>query len=181
MDKPINKFIAVAYKLYIADNGKEELVEEATVNEPFQFISGFGFALDDFEKALTDLEKGADFNLTLSPEQAYGEYFDEHVVDLDKQMFAIDGRFDDRNIFVGAVIPLQNQEGQVFRGRVLSIGSDKVKVDLNHPLAGKTLSFKGSVVENREATNEEIQELINQMSSEGCGCNCDDCSGCGKS
>ena len=52
-----NKYIAVAYKLYTVDNGVEKLVEEATEKEPFLFISGFGIALDAFEKKLQDLIK----------------------------------------------------------------------------------------------------------------------------
>jgi FKBP-type peptidyl-prolyl cis-trans isomerase SlyD len=53
-------------------------------------------------------------------------------------------------------------------------------MDLNAPLAGKDLNFKGSVVASREATNDEIQAMINRMSGEGCGCGCDDCEGgCG--
>ena len=97
------------------------------------------------------------------------------MVDLDREMFCINGHFDHDNVFVDAILPLQNEDGQRFQGRVLEIGEQSVKIDLNHPLAGKELSFEGSVVENREATNEEIQHMINMMSGEGCGCGCGDC------
>ena len=94
-------------------------------------------------------------------------------------MFCIDGKLDEEHIFVDAIIPLQNENGQRFLGKVLEVGDSKVKVDLNHPLAGKDLHFIGSIVESREATNEEIQNMINHMNG-GCGGNCGDCGGgCG--
>lgn len=179
MDKKINKYIAVAYKLYTSDNGKEEMIEEATNEKPFMFISGLGLALDDFEKKIEAMEKGANFDFTLSKEQAYGEHEEERVLSLDREMFCIDGKLDTEHVFVDAIIPLQNENGQRFLGKVLEVGNEKVRVDLNHPLAGKELHFVGSVIESREATNEEIQNLINHMNG-GCGGNCGGCHGdCG--
>lgn len=170
MGSNLNKYIAVAYKLYTVDNGESELVEEATDKEPFQFISGYGITLDAFEKEIAGLEKGADFDFTLQKDEAYGDYEQEHVLDLDKEIFCINGHFDRERIYKDAIVPLQNEDGNRFLGKVVSVGNDKVRIDLNHPLAGKTLNFKGHVVESREATNEEIQGLINRMSGEGCCC-----------
>ena len=48
-----NKYITVAYRLYAIADGKKELLEEATVEHPFQFISGIGYTLDKFEKEIT--------------------------------------------------------------------------------------------------------------------------------
>lgn len=165
-----NKYIAVAYKLYTVDNGVEKLVEEATEKEPFLFISGFGIALDAFEKKVAGLDKGDKFDFTLQKDEAYGDYEDEHVLDLDRNIFCINGHFDHENIYKDAIIPLQNEDGNRFYGKVISLDNDKVKVDLNHPLAGKILHFNGYMVESREATNEEIQGLVNRMSGEGCCC-----------
>ena len=55
MESNKNKYIAVAYRLYVVDNNSNELVEEATDNEPFQFISGYGITLDAFENATAGL------------------------------------------------------------------------------------------------------------------------------
>lgn len=181
MEKNNNKYIAVAYKLYTVENGNENMVEEATTDRPFQFISGFGITLPDFETNVADMASGEKFNFTLNKDQAYGDHMEERVLDLDKEIFSINGHFDHDNIYVDAVVPLQNEDGNRFMGRVLNISDDKVKMDLNHPLAGKELRFEGCVVENREATNSEIEGLINRMSGEGCGCGCGgDCGGgCG--
>lgn len=173
----MNNFIKVSYSLYaIADDGKQELMERVPEDKPFQFISGMDMALESFEKQVESIESGNEFNFTLTPDEAHGPYEADRVVDLDKKVFCVDGHFDSQNIFPGAIIPLINEDGNHFHGIIMEIGDDSVKVDLNHPLAGKTLLFKGKVLENREATNKEIEGYINMMSSEGCDCGCgDDC------
>ena len=180
MENKHNMFVAVSYTLYTVDGEKKEKIEEAPASKPFEFITGFGVTLDEFEKQIAQLDKGADFEFQLSKEQAYGDFEQERVLDLDRSIFQINGHFDHENIFEGAVVPLQNEDGNRFYGRVLEIDADKVKMDLNHPLAGKTLCFSGKVIDKREATNQEIQNLVNFLSGEhscGCGCGCDDCGG----
>ena len=180
MENKHNMFVAVSYTLYTVDGEKKEKIEEAPASKPFEFITGFGVTLDEFEKQIAQLDKGADFEFQLSKEQAYGDFEQERVLDLDRSIFQINGHFDHENIFEGAVVPLQNEDGNRFYGRVLEIGADKVKMDLNHPLAGKTLCFSGKVIDKREATNQEIQNRVNFLSGEhscGCGCGCDDCGG----
>lgn len=185
MKKQVNQFIAVSYQLHSVENEGMTLVEEATEERPYRFISGFGLTLDLFEEAVVNLQAGQEFEVELPPEQAYGHFQPEHVLDLEREVFTVNGRFDAENIYEGAVVPLQNEEGTRFMGRILDVGDKRVKVDLNHPLAGKTLHFKGKVIENREASNEEIAAMVNQMAG-GCGCGghsegscC--CGGCGSS
>lgn len=198
MDKKEYKSIAVDYKLYVIENGEKELQEETSAGNPFRFLSGFGMTIPGFENAIAPLAVGDTFDFTLSKDDAYGDYYAERVLDLDKQMFCIDGKFDDEHIYIDAIVPLQNQDGNRFMGHVLEISDSKVKMDLNHPLAGKELNFVGSVVESREATNGEIQAMINHMTggggcggcgggcNGGCGgdcggdCNCDGDCDCGK-
>lgn len=175
MEQKENKFISVVYNLYTFSDTGEELVESTTEELPFSFISGFGVALLPFEDVMVGLKQGGTFDFTLTPEQAYGDYENERVLDLQREMFVTDGQFDEENVFVGAVIPLQNNEGTVFSARVLSITYDAVRVDLNHPLAGKTLHFKGYVSESRPATEDEVNHLVRHLAGEGCGCGCESC------
>lgn len=180
MDKPQNKYIAVSYKLYTTENGETTLIEEATADRPFVFISGFGVTLEAFEAQIESLAKGNSFDFELDKDNAYGDYEPSRVLNLEKEIFSINGHFDHENIFKDAIVPLQNEDGNRFYGRVLDITDDKVKMDLNHPLAGKTLNFKGEVLESREASNDEIQAMLAHIHGEGCGCGCDDCGGgCG--
>lgn len=177
MENKPNKFISVTYSLYINTEDGRELVEEATTTQPFQFISGFGIALDVFEDKLIELKADEEFEFEIPKEQAYGDYVQERVLDLERDMFVVNGHFDNAHIYPDAIIPLQNEDGNRFYGRVLEVGEEKVKVDLNHPLAGETLYFKGRVLENRGATVEEIDNMISRMTGDGCGCNCSDCDG----
>ncbi len=172
MDKKTNKYIAVSYSLYDVTDGKSDLIEQTQEGRPFDFISGLGIALEAFENEVTPLNKGDKFQFDLTPEQAYGEFMDEYVTDVDKKIFEIDGKFDDEHIQVGAIIPLQNAEGDRFNGKVIEIGAESVKIDLNHPLAGKTLRFCGSILESAEASNEQVAAYINEMNSHQCGGNC---------
>lgn len=173
MDKKEYKSVAVDYKLYVIENGEKVLQEETSAGNPFRFLSGFGMTIPGFENAIAPLAIGDKFDFTLSKDDAYGDYYAERVLDLDKEMFCIDGKFDNEHIYVDAIVPLQNQDGNRFMGHVLEISDSKVKMDLNHPLAGKELNFVGSVVESREATNGEIQAMINHMTGGG------GCGGCG--
>lgn len=168
-----NKYITVSYRLYANNSeGVEQLVEEAPVAHPFQFISGMGVALDTFESKILALSKGDKFDFTLTQAEAYGPFEQEHVVTFPKENFTVNGRFDKDQIYQGAIIPLVNEDGMRFQGLVAEVTEENVTIDLNHPLAGKDLRFEGEVVEMREATNEELQALIAMMSGEGCGCGC---------
>ena len=167
-----NYTYGVAYKLYTITDGEKTMVEEAPAEQPFRFISGLSMTIPSFEENITKLEIGESFDFVLEKEKAYGNHYQERVIDLDKSIFCIDGKLDTEHIYVDAIIPLQNADGNRFMGHVLEIADDKVKIDLNHPLAGKTLNFVGSVVEKRETTNAEIQAMINHMNGGGC-------SGCG--
>lgn len=179
METTPNKYITVAYKLHVMTDGQKELVEEAPVAHPYQFISGMGISLDAFEDQIVPLQAGDKFDFVIPCNQAYGEYMDERVVTLDKQIFCRDGKFQSEHIYPGALIPLVNEDGNHFMGLVLEVRESEVVVDLNDRLAGKDLMFSGEVVESRPATNEEIKSIINMLTSDGCGCGggCGDCSG----
>ena len=176
-----NKFIVASYSLYDVtngDDGNEVLIEKTQDERPFIFVSGMGATLPSFEEEILKHAKGEEFDFVLNPEQGYGERVEERVIELDKQIFTVNGVFDAQHVKVGAVIPLQNEDGNRFLGLVLAIGDDKVKIDLNHPLAGKKLNFCGEILESREATAEEVAHMAKLMSGEaggGCGGNCGDC------
>lgn len=175
-----SKFIRVSYTLYAIENGEKEEIETAPKENPYMFVSGLGVNLDAFEANVVPLQTGDKFDFNLTSEEAYGEYQSEFVQEVPRSIFEIDGQLNTKYIYEGAVVPLQNAEGQRFNGLIQHIGEHNIIVDLNHPLAGKQLNFVGEVVESREATTDEIQGMLKFLTGEGCGGGCGSCGGgCG--
>ncbi|MFZ4581920.1 MAG: FKBP-type peptidyl-prolyl cis-trans isomerase [Paludibacter sp.] len=174
-----NKSVSAEYELYVEGDaaGEQELMERATAEQPLNFIYGVGMMLPKFEESLFGLSAGDKFDFTIDVEDAYGPYEDENVLDLDRAIFEIDGKLDSEVVYEGNVVPLMDNEGHRINAQVVSVNDTHVKVDLNHPLAGETLHFKGSVLEVREATEKELAALVGGggCGSGGCGsCGCDD-------
>lgn len=92
-----NKFVAVTYDLNVGEGEERELMERATAETPLKFIFGTGAMLPAFEDALKGLEVCDKFNFSITPADAYGEYVEEHVLDLPKNIFEVDGKFDSGN------------------------------------------------------------------------------------
>ena len=181
-----NNYITVAYKLYVKDDEDEQetLVEECNEEHPFQFISNLGAAIPAFEQQVDALATGDAFDFVIPCKDAYGEFEDELMFDVDKKIFEFNGKFDTEHVFEGNVVPLQGEDGSRFHATIIEIKDNAVTIDLNHPRAGQDLHFVGKVCVNRPATNEEVTQMLNYMSGEGgcggCGggCNCGD-GGCG--
>ncbi|MDD3195403.1 MAG: FKBP-type peptidyl-prolyl cis-trans isomerase [Paludibacter sp.] len=181
-----NKSVSAEYELFVdgEKEGELELMEKATAQQPLSFVYGVGMMLPKFEEQLFGLAAGDKFDFTIPVGDAYGEYEDENVIDLDRSIFEVDGKLDDKVIFAGNVVPLMDSEGNRLNAQVVEVTDAVVKVDLNHPLAGENLHFKGSVLEVRETTEEEMNALMGGGGGCGCGsggcgseggdCGCDD-------
>jgi FKBP-type peptidyl-prolyl cis-trans isomerase SlyD len=174
-----NKFVSVSYDLNVGEGDERELMERATIDRPLQFIFGTDSMLPAFEGELNGLNIGDLFQFTLAPENAYGEFNEEHVLELSKSMFEVDGKFDAEYITEGNTIPMMDSNGQRMNGSVLEVKDDVVIMDFNHPLAGETLHFSGKVIDVHESTAEEIAAL-NAGTNSGCAGGCAGCdSDCG--
>ena len=144
--------VSLTYDLYTKkEDGTEGLVESATDKHPLVFLYGAGQMLPKFEENLSSLSSGDAYDFRLSAEDAYGNYDEEAVASLPKEMFK-----DVDMPGIGNVIPLQDNHGNRFQGQVVSIAEDAVVVDLNHPMAGQELHFKGNILEVRPATADEL-------------------------
>lgn len=171
-----NNYVAIDYKLTL-ESGEE--IDKSPEGQPLGFITGFGQVIPGLEKALMGRIAGDSAQLVIEPEEAYGPVRDDLFQEIPKSQFPGDME----------LTPGMNFEAQSPRGPMMITISkinddDTVAVDLNHPMAGKQLHFDVNVVEVREPTPEELQQLQAQASG-GCACGSDDGetdqSGCGPS
>lgn len=151
--------VAVNYHLTVpGENGGAEItIEKTSTEEPFVFLIGAGQLLPDFESNLSGKKVGDKFDFRIEAGRGYGEYQLDHIVNLPIENFLDDkGKLDSEMIAVGKNVPMVDNEGHRLWGKVIEIGMDNVKMDFNHPLAGKELHFEGEVLDVRSASQEEL-------------------------
>ena len=168
------KYIELVYDVYEVDKNEDALMMKFTEEHPDKFIVGVEKdILPEFEKKLQGLKPGDTFDMTFGPEQAFGAHSDEYVMELEKTIFCNEeGEFDSKMVYVGNVLPMMTEDGYRVHGIVVNVSEDKVTLDFNHPLAGKTVRYTGKVLVVRDATAEDMQP---QHSCGGCSCGHDSC------
>jgi len=110
---------------------------------------GYGGLFDALEVALQGKSAGDAFNVTLSAEEAFGEYDPDLVSVEPRDAFP-------PNIQIGTEVELDAEDGEVLQFRVTHIDADQVTINGNHPLCGLDLVFSGTVVAVRSARAKEI-------------------------
>ncbi|NLZ95702.1 MAG: peptidylprolyl isomerase [Bacteroidales bacterium] len=166
----INKYVTLAYELHVGEEDERELMERATKDIPLEFIYGTNSMLQSFEDKLEGKTTGDTFEFSLTPDEAYGDFEDEKIVELPKHIFEVNGEIDEELLQEGNTVPMMDTEGNQLLGSVVEVTDDSVSMDFNHPLSGEILHFSGNVLEVRDATAEEIAALFAQDAA--------DCSGC---
>lgn len=165
------KVVSIIYNLRVSDN--EEIIESINKDNPLKFIPGRGSLLQSFENHLLGMTTGGKFNFTLNYEDAYGPVNEQAIMNLPISIFKQEGE-DDSFLYEGAVIPMRDKDGHRFNGKVVSISDSEVKMDFNHPMAGRNLLFEGEVIEVRDATEEELQYGLKTGGCSGCSGSCGD-------
>lgn len=152
-----NSVVALTYSLSIPDSdGEMDVVEVVAENDPMYFIHGISGLPEGFESQIEGLSAGDSFDFTVAPEEGYGEYDEEAVVDLPKSVFQNSEVNQDELLQVGNIIPMTNEDGERLHGQIVEIHDDVVIMNFNHPLAGKSMHFAGKIISVRAATREEL-------------------------
>jgi len=133
-----DQYVQVHYKGTL-DSGEE--FDSSRGRQPMEVHMGQGQLIKGFENAVLGMALNEKKTFTLSPQEAYGER--------DERLEHTFNRCDlppDAAPQVGDTVGLQNDQGQQFPAQVTDVNEECVVVDLNHPLAGKALTFEIEVV-----------------------------------
>ncbi|MGC7560081.1 peptidylprolyl isomerase [Pasteurella sp. PK-2025] len=168
-----NVVVSIAYQVRTQDG---VLVDEAPVNQPLEYLQGHNNLVIGLENALEGKAVGDKFEVRVKPEEGYGEYNENMVQRVPKEVFqGVD------ELVVGMRFIADTDIGPL-PVVITEVAENDVVVDGNHMLAGQELLFNVEVVATREATLEEISHgHIHQeggccgghdSDEEGHGCGC---------
>ena len=164
-----NKWVSIHYTL---KDDKGALLDSSIGTEPLDYIHGNGYLIAGLERELEGKTAGDKFSVTIEPKDAYGQYDNQLIAEIERSQFDLDG-----DIEIGMHFQIMTPTGPSIV-HVIEVNGDKIKVDGNHDLAGKTLNFDIEVVEVRDATEEELNPPSACGGCGGCSGSCTDCGGC---
>lgn len=142
-----NKVVTLNYT--VKDEGGD-IIDTSEGGEPLTYLHGFNNIIPGLEAALVGKAAGDEFDVSVAPAEAYGEYNEAMVQQVPMSAFeGVD------KVEPGMAFTAQTQGGPV-QLIVTEVDGDQVTVDPNHPLAGKTLHFSGSIADVRDASEEEL-------------------------
>ena len=140
-----NSIVRFHYTVSELDVGE---LESSRGREPLMVMIGHGSIIPGLETAMKGRTAGESFEVTVTPEQGYGERRDGLAQRVPRK------HFKNAKLVPGmqVIVPTGMGERPV---TVIKVGMSVVDIDLNHPMAGKTLRFEVEILDVREATDEE--------------------------
>jgi peptidylprolyl isomerase len=155
------KFVSVNYTGTLESG---EQFDSSEGRPPLEFKVGAGQMIKGFEAAVVGMALNEKKTITLAPEEAYGDRDDNQMHDFPRDQ--VPAEIEPQ---VGQTLALTSPQGQQIPARIAAVDQEKITFDLNHPLAGETLTFDIEVV--------GISDVPTQQPV-GCGAGCDCSSGC---
>jgi peptidylprolyl isomerase len=128
------------------DNG--EIFDSNVGQDALEFLVGSGAVINGLDQGVVGMKIEDEKDITVAPEQGYGDYNADFIVTL--PLAEMKTNF---NPEPGMIISIQMENGALIPARITDVNEANVILDLNHPLAGKTLHFKVKIL----AINDEAQ------------------------
>lgn len=141
----------VVFLHYTLKNAKGDVLDEAGSDDPLFYLHGAENIVPGLERELTGKQVGDRLEITVAPEDGYGERSGPGPQAVPRTSFP-----DDMEIEPGMPFLAEGEDGRPFPVWVASVDAKTVMVDRNHPLAGETLHFEVEVVRTRQATEDEL-------------------------
>ncbi len=165
-----NTVANVAYKIH-ANSPEGDLIEFADEKSPRSMIFGYEKVIPGFETKMIGIEEGELFDFQLTLDQGFGDYRLEMMVDVPKSAFVVNDELREDLLFIGNEISMMDNNGNPMKGKIIEVNTGTVKMDFNHPLAGKKLFISGKVIDVRPITQEDLQSQNDGCCGGGCGSN----------
>ena len=146
----MNKVVTIEFTM---KNHLGQVLDTSRGVRPLVFLFGAGVLVKGLEKAVEGKNPGDTIQVTLGPEEAYGIHRDELVQGMPRRQFA---QF--ANPLPGMQFEARGPNGEAILVSIVEVQKDLIIADMNHPLAGLTLTFEVTVVDVREATEKELAE-----------------------
>lgn len=138
---------------YTLTDQQGEQIDSSVGEEPLVYLQGANNIIRGLENALDGKAAGDKLDVTVQPEDAYGEVQADLVQQVEREAFqGVD------TIEVGMMFEAQAPDGSMQRVEVKDVTNDTVVIDANHPLAGLVLNFQVEILDVREANAEEIEQ-----------------------
>lgn len=118
--------------------------------DPLEYVHGAGNIIPGLEREMTGMAVGDSKDVQVAAADGYGEQDDSAFMDVPRDQFP-----GEIPMKIGTELQVQNQAGQPMYARIDTVGEKSVRLNFNHPLAGKNLQFNVKVVGLRDATPEE--------------------------
>lgn len=142
-----NMAVSIHYTLTNDDN---EVIDSSIDSEPLVYLHGNGNIISGLEQALHGKTAGEKFTVRIEAEHAYGEFMEEAVQVISRDMFE---GIDEIEVGMQFQADVSSGPGVI---TVTHVEGDDITIDGNHPLAGVPLTFAVEIIEVRPATPEEI-------------------------
>jgi FKBP-type peptidyl-prolyl cis-trans isomerase SlyD len=139
--------VGIDYSLHLGDG---RVVDASAPGEPLTYLHGEGQIVPGLESALEGLDVGEQKKVVVAPGDGYGEHDPRGIQEVPKDAFPTG--FDAQ---VGMELTAEGPNGEPVPFTIREVRPQTILIDLNHPLAGKTLHFDVTVREVRTATDEE--------------------------
>lgn len=128
-----------------------QVIDASEENDPLVYLQGYQNIIPGLEREMAGMKIGESKEVTVQPRDGYGDIDPDALIEVPRTEFP-----KDFEVKPGVDLQLQNQDGELLNAVIVAVTPDMVKLDLNHPLAGKELLFRVTVVDLRPATEEEL-------------------------